>query len=73
MFYIRMQLLGAGRPVTFDGFVDSILAEVVRRVGAEMQNLLQARPVSAEIPLPLVGPMEIDIGPQKRLEWVDDQ
>jgi hypothetical protein len=71
MFDIQMQLLEAGRPV--DGFVDSILAEVVRRVGAEIQNLLQARPVSAEIPPPLVGPMEIDIGPQKHLEWVDDQ
>jgi excisionase family DNA binding protein len=50
MFDIQVQLLVARRPVTFNGFVDSILAEIVRRVGAEMQNLSQVR--LAEIALP---------------------
>jgi hypothetical protein len=35
-----------------DGFVDSILAEVVRSVKAELQNVSKARPVSADIPPP---------------------
>jgi len=50
MFDIQVQFLVARRPVTFDGFVDSILVEVLRRVRAEMQNLSQAR--LAEIALP---------------------
>lgn len=48
MFEIQMRFLVGGRVVGLDGFVDSVLAEVARKVRAEMQNLPQARPAVAE-------------------------
>ena len=40
MFDIQVQSLVARRPVTLDGFVDSILAEVVRRVRDVMETVM---------------------------------
>ncbi len=50
MFNVDVRFLVGGRPITFDGFVDSVLAEVARRVRAENRNLPQGRPVVAEMP-----------------------
>jgi len=50
MFDVQVRFLVGGRPVALEGFVDSLLAEVARRVRVEIQNLPQARPVVQGLP-----------------------
>lgn len=50
MFDIQFRFLLKGSSVAFEGFVDSILAEVTRRVRVENHNLPRVRPVVQEVP-----------------------
>lgn len=50
MFDIQVRFLVGGRTVALDGFVDSVLAEVARRVRAEVQSLPQVRSAVQEFP-----------------------
>ncbi len=55
MFDIQVQLLVARRPVTLEGFVDSILAELCGELEPKCKTCRKLGPVSAEIPLPKAG------------------
>ncbi len=50
MFGMQVRLMAGGRQVAFDRFIAAVVAEIARRVRAEMQNLPQGPPVVAELP-----------------------
>lgn len=43
MFDVQVRFLVSGRPVALEGFVDSVLGEIARRVRVEVQGLPQGR------------------------------
>ena len=47
VFDIQVRFMEGGRPVAFEGFITAVVAEVARRVRAEIQNLPQVRPLVA--------------------------
>jgi len=52
MFDVQVRFLVSGRPVALEGFVDSILAEITRRVRGEVQGLPQGRLAAQGFPWP---------------------